>query len=650
MDGMSGSELEVDGHAIALTNLDRVLYPADGTRKYDVIAYYLGIADALLPHIASRPVTRKRWPSGVDSASFFEKSLPDGAPSWIPRFTIGHTSGDKPYPVATSAATLVWFAQLAALELHVPQWRIDLSDDDERRTQRLVLDLDPGPDVPLSQCGRVALTIRDVLTSAGMASYPVTSGGNGIHVYARLPAPVRTDSARAVAKEIATALEQAYPNDVTASMSKSVRRGRVFLDWSQNSASKTTLAPYSMRGRKSPWVAAPREWSELADPGLAQLQYPEVLERYAESGDLLAGLDSGPAAGADDGIVDLGAYRRSRTSKAPAHAATAAAPKPAQTAEPITEAVAEPSPLRPMLAVDESIEQLDPAAWAFEGKWDGYRTLAYITDGRLTLRSRSGIDMTADFPELAALGEALAGRDAVLDGEVVAINAAGQADFTLLASRRHRPGEYQLKLFLFDVLALDGTGLESAPWEQRRAVLESVAPLFDASSSVEIPPLLDGGAYFALDEARRHGWEGVVAKRRSSPYRPGARSPDWRKQKNWNDVEVVIGGFRYGREGAAKTLGSVIVGLPEETGLRYVGRVGTGWTQAQAAEILAELKPLTISRCPFLGGIDAPVASSATWVLPKLVADVQFLDWTSTGHLRHPSWRGIRRDKLPGDL
>ncbi len=647
--GRVAQELEVDGHTIALSNLDRVLYPETGTRKYDVISYYLAIADALLPHLTSRPVTRKRWPAGVDSPSFFEKSLPAGTPAWIPRFTIAHSAGDKQYPVATSAAVLVWFAQNSALELHVPQWRIDsLGDGDgdsdgssaERRTDRLVLDLDPGPGVPLSQCGAVALTIRDVLADAGMSSFPVTSGGKGIHVYARLPTRVKSESARAVAREIASALEGAYPQDVTASMNKQARPGRVFIDWSQNSASKTTLSPYSLRGREQPWVAAPRTWAELSEPDLAQLLYPEVLERFSDDGDLLAGLDGPsappPAPGAG-GVVDLGAYRQRR------HAPGPAVPDSDSDGATVT-------PLRPMLAVDESIDGLDPADWAFEGKWDGYRILAHFHDGRLRLASRSGIDMTADFPELAGLATSLAGHDAVLDGEVVALNAAGDADFSLLSSRRRRPGEYQLKLLLFDVLSLDGRNLEFAPWEDRRRVLEELAPRFAQNPHVEVPQVLDGSAADAIGQARRNGWEGVVAKRRSSPYRAGSRSPDWRKQKNFNDIEVVIGGFRYGREGNSRGLGSVLVGLPEQTGLRYVGRVGTGWTQAQAAEILAELKPLTISTCPFLGGIDAPVASSATWVLPKLVVDVQFMNWTSTGHLRHPSWRGIRRDKLPGDL
>ncbi len=652
MEDMARNELEVDGRTISLTHLDRVLYPDTGTRKYDVIAYYVGIADAILPHLAARPVTRKRWPSGTGTEPFFEKTMPAGAPDWIPRFTIAHSTEDKVYPVASSAAVLVWMAQMAALELHVPQWRIDLSEGTgARRTARLVLDLDPGPDVPLSQCAQVALTIRDVLADAGIESWPVTSGGKGIHVYGRLPAPVRSDSARAVAKEIATSLERAYPGDVTASMSKAARPGKVFVDWSQNSSAKTTLSPYSLRGLGQPWAAAPREWSELADPDLCQLQYPEVLERFSASGDLLTGLD-GPTPTLPDGVVDLGEYRKHRRADVDSVSTRSARTDTGQAASARSTAGENGTvtPLRPMLAVDETIDGLSAQDWAFEGKWDGYRLLVRFSDGELRLRSRSGIDMTADFPELRVLREALAGHSITLDGEVVALDGAGRTDFTLLASRRRKAGEYLLRLYLFDLLELDGHDLSALPWAQRRALLEDLSPWFADTPIVQIPDLLDGPGDRAVSEARSNGWEGVVAKRRSSPYRAGSRSPDWRKQKNWNDVEVVIGGFRMGREGNDRNLGSVLVGLPEETGLRYVGRVGTGWTQSQSADLLSELRELEIRMCPFVGGVDAPVASSATWVLPKLVADVRFMDWTSTGHLRHPSWRGIRRDKLPGDL
>ncbi|QRY62515.1 non-homologous end-joining DNA ligase [Gordonia sp. PDNC005] len=642
---MPGSKLEVDGRHITVTNLEKVMYPESGTRKFDVIQYVIEIADSMLPHVASRPITRKRWPHGTGSGPFFEKALPPGTPDWLARFTIEHSESKTVYPVARSAADLVWLAQMAALELHVPQWRIDLSGvgsagDESRRTDRLVIDLDPGPDVSLHRCAEVAIAIRDVLADAGLPSYPVTSGGKGIHVYARFPKPVKCESARAVAKQIATSLAAAHPAEVTATMAKAARQSKVFLDWSQNTAAKTTLAPYSLRGRERPWVAAPRTWDELADPTIAQLDYRDVLERHRESGDLLADLDP-PVVPLASAPVDLGEYRKSKSSRLRS--------APSKPSGPTVVTGGSRGP-RPMLAADELIDGLTDDAWAFEGKWDGYRILARHTDGDVRLSSRSGIDMTADFPELRELGSVLRGFDVLLDGEMVAIDATGRTDFTLLASRHHRDDEFTLRYMVFDVLELNGTDLTSAPWEQRRAVLDELTPMITAASIADVPPLLPGPGAGAAEHAREQGWEGVVAKRRTSTYQYGRRSADWRKHKNWNDIEVVVGGFRPGRGSRSGSIGSLLIGLPTETGLRYIGRVGTGFTDADLDALHEELKPLIIGRSPFIGSLDKPVASSATWVLPKLVTDVRFMDWTSTGHLRHPSWRGIRRDKLPGDL
>ncbi|WP_412475426.1 non-homologous end-joining DNA ligase [Gordonia sp. LUNF6] len=654
---MTRSHLDVDGRRIVLTNLEKVLYPETGTRKFDVVDYYIRIADAMVPHMASRPVTRKRWPGGVESAPFFEKTLPAGAPDWVARFTIEHSERRTVYPVVRSAADLVWLAQVAALELHVPQWRIDLSDDEERRTDRIVLDLDPGPGVTLDDCAAVALDIRAMLTDAGLESFPVTSGSKGIHVYGRLASPVRSESARTVARQIATALAQAHPRTVTATMAKAERERRVFIDWSQNTAAKTTLAPYSLRGRERPWVAAPRSWDELSESGLAHLLCTEVLDRYENDGDLLAGLSeaSQPVQTTTvpgDAVVDLGEYRKKRSSRSRRESV---APPPRESAPARDSEVDDPLPglvgLRPMLATDDPIESLTDD-WAYEGKWDGFRALIRVVGGRVRLISRSGNDLTGDFPELSVFGDLLVsgGRpvDAVLDGEIVAINDAGLTDFSLLASRRRRAEPHELRVHLFDVLYLDGVRVWEQPWEVRREILESL-DYFDGEPLIDVPPLLPGPADTAIRTARDRGWEGVIAKRRASTYASGRRSPDWRKQKNWNDIEVVIGGYRPGR-GSESKIGSLLVGLPAERGLRYLGRVGTGFSDAELDALLEELRPLRISMCPFIDDIDKPVAGSATWVLPKIVADVQFMDWTSTGHLRHPSWRGIRRDKLPGDL
>lgn len=275
---------------VRLSNPDKVLYPATGTTKGEVIEYYAEIAPALLPHIAGRPITRKRWPNGVAESSFFEKNLGAGTPSWLPRRALQHSDRTVHYPVISSQAGLVWLGQQAALEIHVPQWRFD--GDARGPATRLVFDLDPGPGVGLPECARVALGVRDMVAEIGMRAFPVTSGSKGIHLYVPLDRVLSPGGASTVAKQVATNLEKLLPDLVTATMAKSVRTGKVFLDWSQNNPSKTTIAPYSLRGREQPNAAAPRRWTELEDAGeLRQLRFDEVLERYRSEGDLLAGLD-----------------------------------------------------------------------------------------------------------------------------------------------------------------------------------------------------------------------------------------------------------------------------------------------------------------------------------------------------------------------
>ncbi|MEV8220613.1 ATP-dependent DNA ligase [Microbacterium sp. NPDC077391] len=297
----SGEQVvQIDGRRLRITNLDKVVYPETGTTKGEVIAYYSQIAPLMLPHLRGRPVTRKRWVDGVGTAdapggSFFTKQLERGAPDWIRRMPIEHSDGPKDYPLADDVASLVWFAQIAALELHVPQWRFTPSGG-RGMPDRLVLDLDPGPDVGLAQCAEVARIARVILGGMGLEPMPVTSGSKGIHLYARLPTAddgtglQSSDDVSAVAKELARLIEADHPDLATHVMAKSQRGGRVFIDWSQNSASKTTIAPYSLRGRAHPWVAAPRTWDELDDPALRHLDLHEVLERMRSGVDPLAAL------------------------------------------------------------------------------------------------------------------------------------------------------------------------------------------------------------------------------------------------------------------------------------------------------------------------------------------------------------------------
>ena len=265
-----------------------------------MLSYYAQIAPVLLPHLKDRAVTRIRWPHGVEDMSFFEKNIPGGTPSWVHTVTVPTTGsrtasredGTLTFPIVDDLATLTWLVNLAALELHVHQWTVGRNGQ-PRNADRLVIDLDPGEPAGLHECCQVALLVSDALEERGLIAKPVTSGSKGLHLYADLPKRLPSEESTALAKEVAEELEKAHPKLVTATMTKARRSGKVFLDWSQNSGSKTTISPYSLRGREKPYVATPLGWDEVEagaeDPdAIEQLRFDQVLERVEEYGDLFA--------------------------------------------------------------------------------------------------------------------------------------------------------------------------------------------------------------------------------------------------------------------------------------------------------------------------------------------------------------------------
>jgi bifunctional non-homologous end joining protein LigD len=296
----TGEELHVDveGRTLKISNLDKVLYPRTGTTKGEVLNYYAQVAPVLLPHLRDRAVTRIRWPHGVADKSFFEKNAPAGTPSWVRTAKVPTTGsrgtsrhGDHlVFPIVDDLATLTWLVNLAALELHVHQWTVNRTGR-PRNPNRLVIDLDPGEPAGLPECCEVALLVRERLASRDLDSRAVTSGSKGLHLYAALPGKLNPDETTGLAKEVAEELQKEHPQLVTATMTKSRRSGKVFLDWSQNAGSKTTISPYSLRGRERPTVATPVTWDEVEagaeDPlGLEQFSFEEVLARVEEHGDL----------------------------------------------------------------------------------------------------------------------------------------------------------------------------------------------------------------------------------------------------------------------------------------------------------------------------------------------------------------------------
>jgi DNA ligase D-like protein (predicted ligase) len=296
-----------------------------------------------------------------------------------------------------------------------------------------------------------------------------------------------------------------------------------------------------------------------------------------------------------------------------------------------------------MLATHGSVEKLSPVVWAFEGKWDGYRLLVDADHGELRLRSRSGRDVTGEYPQLEALAADLAEHHVILDGEVVALDESGVPSFEEMQNRARST---RVEFWAFDVLQLDGRSLLRAKYSDRRRVLEALAD----GGGLTVPEQIRGDGPSALEYAREQRWEGIVAKKRDSTYQPGRRSQSWIKDKLWRTQEVVIGGWRAGEGGRTSGIGALLVGVPEEGGLKFAGRVGTGFTEKELAKLKKTLAPLHDDESPFNARLSGPDAKGVTYVRPELVGEVRYSERTSDGRLRQPSWRGLRPDKSPNEV
>jgi bifunctional non-homologous end joining protein LigD len=284
---VTSSTVEIGGRSLTLSNLDKVLYP-DGFTKGQVIDYYVRIAPVLLPHLQGRACTMVRWPDGVQSGKhFYNKNLPSHTPDWVPRVEQGGVT----YGVVDDLATLVWMANLAALELHVPLHRAAAGSSEP---DHLVFDLDPGPGAGTTECCAVALEIHELLAPLGFAMVAKTSGSKGVQLYARPSAPLSyggEGGTTMLAKRVAEGLEQRLPDRVVSKQDKTLRPGKVLIDWSQNVSAKTTVAVYSLRARDTPTVSTPLRWDEVqqgAQGAPLVFTAPTVLGRVEQHGDLFA--------------------------------------------------------------------------------------------------------------------------------------------------------------------------------------------------------------------------------------------------------------------------------------------------------------------------------------------------------------------------
>ena len=288
--------VEIDGRRLAVSNLDKVLWPETGFTKGEMIDYYARIAPVLLPHVKGRPLSFKRFPDGVETNGFFAKNAPQGTPDWVRRVRLPTPGSSRAretldFVLIEDVPSLVWAANLAAIELHVPQWTVGPRGA-VRDADLVVFDLDPGAPATVVECAQVALLLREAFAADGLEAWPKTSGSKGLQVYVPIKpaAPARTSD---YAKSLAQRLERDHPKLVTSKMAKVERPRKIFVDWSQNNGAKTTVAPYSLRARPREWVSTPVTWEEVeACRKVEDLQFeaPVVLDRVERDGDLMAPL------------------------------------------------------------------------------------------------------------------------------------------------------------------------------------------------------------------------------------------------------------------------------------------------------------------------------------------------------------------------
>ncbi len=286
------STIEVQGKQLKLSNLEKVLYPATGFTKQQVIDYYVRIAPAMLPHLEGRALTRKRYPNGVDEEFFYEKNAPQHRPDWVKTAPIWSEGNHRTvhYILANDLATLVWLANLAAIELHPS---LALAKDITCPTM-MVFDLDPGPPANIVQCCQVGVWLRDIFDHFDLQSFPKTSGSKGLQVYVPLNTSTSYDETKSFARALAQLLEHEHPDMVVSDMKKNLRTGKVFVDWSQNDEHKTTVAVYSLRARERPTVSTPVSWEEVEktlkkkDANLLVFEGKQTVARMEKMGDLFA--------------------------------------------------------------------------------------------------------------------------------------------------------------------------------------------------------------------------------------------------------------------------------------------------------------------------------------------------------------------------
>jgi len=676
----------IEGRKVKITNLDKILYPSLGVSKAELIQTYIQLAPYALPHLKDRPLTMIRFPDGVHGNKFYSKNKPTWTPKWIPDVEVAHENDTIKYVLANEVATLAWTANLAALDLHPMQVRSKHMD----KPDQFIFDLDPSPEFGFDRIKEMALSLKVFLESYGYHPFVKTSGSKGLHIYIPLVVDQTIDKVFDAFKKISQEYVAANKDIATLGITKTKRKGKVLLDIYRNHKSQTCAAPYTTRAREGAPISTPFRW-EMMDQIKSSKQWNvrTIMDYLQEEGDpwenfyeyaselhtvrkAISTAKEVKAKAKKEKVIDdpvaaekLEKYDKKRNFK--------------KTSEPTAEPVAgnndrfviqlhDASNLHYDLRLEQdgvllswaipkgfpsrngvkrlAIEKKVPSKkdYFYEVKWDGIRVIASIWHDEVKLLSRSGRDMTDRFPQIVQQLKDEMSHSALMDGEIVALEANGAPNFAKVISRMHTSGKNAIErtskkikttFYAFDCMVIDGVNICNLPVEKRREWLRT---LFDDREHLRYSNTFeDGEGLFAAAETM--GLEGIMAKKRGARYVDGKRSENWLKIKVRHDDEATLIGYTKGKGDRSGSFGSLHLAKIEEGKYTYMGKVGTGYDHAMMKEIFAKLTALKKVKKPIKDKIDEE--SQTIWIEEAYTIKIQYASMTDNGTYREPVFKAM---------
>lgn len=608
---------EIEGRKLKLSNLDKPLFPELGILKAEVIQYYLKIAPYILPHLYNRPLTLIRYPDGVEGNRFYSKNRPNWTPDWVQSIKLDEED-DNTYVMANDVPSLIWMANLAALELHPMQTTSILPT----RPDHFIFDLDPPETANFEIVKQLALRLKPFLESYGYQPYIKTSGSKGLHIYI----PIHPIYEQSVVLESIKKLAKLYigtDKTTTLKMNKEKRQGKVLLDIYRNHKSQTCVAPYSTRGKKGAPISTPLFWEELENLTSSQAYSINTIFQKIET-------DGDPWANFYESATSLYTDKSKKTKSNKT--------KPVKQEIKGKQSKIKDIELKPMLATLGSKIPIK-SKYSYEIKWDGIRIIIIKEGDNVKIISRNGNDLTAKFPQIYKHILSQEIESFIVDGELIIMNPNGTPNFSKIVGRMHLNGTEPIRriakrdkatAFLFDVLYYNENDIRNLSIEKRRTWLEHN---IQWSDSIKFSASFDNGKQL-LDAIRAQKMEGIMCKLNGSIYESNKRSSSWVKVKVQNEDNAQIIGYTKGKGDRSQLFGALHLAKIDNDGFVYLGKVGTGFNQKKMKEIKVLISEVKHTSKPIKETVEDE--RNTVWIEPTYSCALKFASMSSNETYREP--------------